>query len=97
MRLRAHQSHRYYHRASRLLYLFATGEEKNVPDDVARLLLESHPQKFSLVGTGGPNMAESGGPGVEPLVAAVEDAPQDRMVRRRRGRTGHKKAEGVAK
>ena len=83
MRLRARQQHRYYHRASRSLYLFAKGEEKEVPDEVGRTLLDAHPDKFAFAGT---REAEGHGEAgnVEPVVAAVENAPQDRMVRRRR-------------
>ena len=83
MRLRARQQHRYYHRASRSLYMFAEGEEKEVPDEVGRTLLDAHPGKFAFAGAReAEGYGEAGN--VEPVVAAVEEAPQDRIMRRRR-------------
>ena len=79
MRLRARQTHRYHHRASQVLYLFAPGEEKDVPDEVGQLLLKEHPDKFSLEG-------EDGIIALGPAVTVVEEAPRDTMERRRGGR-----------
>ena len=80
MRLRAKQRHRFYHRSSRTLYMFSEGEEKELPDELAHMLLAAHPDKFEMAG--GDEVEGSSEERV--VVASVEEAPQDGMVRRGR-------------
>ena len=77
MKLRASQPHRYFHRATGVLYPFTAGEEKEVPDEVGYLLLSAYPERFNQI-------VEEVGAVADPLVAAVEEAPGDTMVRRSR-------------
>ena len=86
MQLLILRHHRYYNRAEQRLYLFQPGDVREVPDNLGRMLLAAHPDKFSLAdgetGQEGSLQSSEGLAGVAD--AAMEEPPQDKVVRRSR-------------
>lgn len=86
MQLLILRPHRYYSRGEQRLYLFQPGEIREVADGLGLRLLAAHPDKFSLVDgkTGQEGSLQSGGERAGVADAAMEEPPQDKLVRRSR-------------
>lgn len=84
-RIYAHEVHFYTHfddTGKRSEYVFPRGEWREVPDDVAEILVKAHPQKLVRLGPGEDRPPEPEPP--EPYQTAVmSEPPADRMARPR--------------
>ena len=83
MQLLILKPHRYYSRSEQRLYLFQTGEVREITEEMGLRLLAAHPDKFAVAdgGIGKDGNLRSDGSTAD---AAVEEPPQDKVMRRSR-------------